>query len=804
MFTTDIRKNLEGYITVACIAAATIGLELVQTRILSALYYNHIVYLTVTIALMGFGIAGVAVSLLSNCITDWQKPLAICSGAFAGSIVLSIYIVSRLPMWYPNAPITTKLVYSYLLLMLPFLCSGTVLGLIFMRNGADIFRFYCADLMASALACGAFVLLLNPLGASGFVWVCVALACAAFVLLARAAKLPSLDVYGFLIAAFALYMLCGTHLVNNQPEPYKTLAAKMRIPGAHIEATEWTPITRLDVINMPGRGLDLSQDSDAHTPFIHSGVVNGIINGASHGQNTRGSVTLGYFMHAPHPDQSLVIGVGGGIDLVASHAYGAVHTTGVEINGVTARLTNGSYANYLVWPHWPDVKEVVEEGRHYVRSHPHAYDTITMSGIDTFSALNSGAYVLSENYLYTTEAFEDYLRGLRANGIMTINRWFEAIPPRESLRLASLHVEASKRLGIEHPEKNIFVVVDNDWASTFIKAEPFTPEEIHRAFEKIEKTRLRVVYLPKIFPPEEQAAIEKGLAAGRNAGLNVANDAYEHVINPQSPEAEAKFLDDYPLDVSPVFDDRPFFFEYHKGLSIFNWSHDDNRIRKNVKNNLYILLLVCLVVSACAIVGPLMIFNRQGLKTQGAPSLLLYFACLGLGFMMVEIGMMQRLSLYLGDPMHSMLVVLSGLLLFAGAGTYLSGQLNVTRQHRFLLGTCGSAVAVLGWIIVMPTVIWLTQEWYFGLRVIITLLSMLPVGLVLGIPFATGLEYLSGYCPRFIPWAWGINGLTSVLASILAIIIAMQVGFTIVLVIGAGIYALGLFAIRAHVRNAAH
>lgn len=798
-----ISPRLSIMVAVAALASATLGLELVQTRILSALYYNHVVYLAVTIALMGFGIAGVLVSLLSERIEYSPKILALCSALFVLTMLLSIYVVSRLPMWWPHAPLLNKLLFSYLMLMPPFLCSGTALGLIFMRSGPDIFRFYCIDLVASALACAAFVLLLNPLGASGFVWTCAGLGCVAFAIQAHKAKFALYITLGFPALIIALYLMYGATLVNNRPEPYKTLGVHMG-NGAKVHRTEWTPITRLDVINVPrSRHMMITQDSDAHTPMYPPHAVGGMIAAANRGEPFRGSVTFLYTMRFQPPEESLVIGVGGGVDIISSHAFGAKRTTGVEINPITVKLTTQDYADYLVWPKWPDVKIVAEEGRHFVRSHPNTYDTITMSGIDTFSALNSGAYVLSENYLYTTEAFEDYLKALKPDGMMMINRWFEALPPRESLRLASLYVDAAERMGIEYPEECIFVVVDGDWASTFIKKTPFTRYEILRAFSQIENTRMRVIYLPKIFPEQEQAAIEHRISLGKLPAYNNASNAYENVINPKSDEAKKTFLKAYPLDVSPVYDDRPFFFEYHKGVSLRDWVSGGIHVRPNVNNSLYFLLLACVIISLTAIITPLVVFSRQGLKTRGAPWLMLYFSCLGLGFMLVEIGMMQRLSLYLGDPMHSMLVVLSGLLLFAGGGSYLSGRSNIPQRKLFLLGTKGSMAVVLLWIVVMPMAISLTQEMSFMVRVMITLISLLPVGIILGIPFATGLNYLEAYGPRFVPWAWGINGLTSVLASILAIIFAMKIGFTAVLIIGAFIYLLGWVAISRHsMRNA--
>lgn len=789
-------KLLGNYLVVGCLAAATLGFELVQTRVLSALYYNHVVYLTVTIALMGFGIAGVAVSILSNRIKTTPQLIAVISALFALCMVLSIAAASRLPIWFAYYPILFKLILSYMLLMLPFLCSGTALGLVFMQNGPDIFRYYCFDLVASALACAAFTLLLLPLGAGGFIWLCVGLATIACAIATHKAGGAKWMVMAGPVLVVLGAGLIGKNVINNRPEHYKTLGGYEKIPDFKIEQTKWTPITRLDLFSAPTMHRKIiTQDADAHTPLYSPSRVWWEVKTAHDGGMPGGSLGLMYHMRLTPPDQSLVIGVGGGIDIVRSHAYGSKHTTGVEINPATVDLVTKKYAYYVVWPKWEDVNIIVEEGRHYVRSHTNFYDTITMSGIDTFSALNSGAYVLSENYLYTAEAFQDYLSALKPDGMMAINRWFEAVPPRESLRLASLHVEASRRMGIAHPEKNIFVIATMPWATTIIKKTPFTPREVLWALYMTNNTGMKVVYLPKVFPPDQQRVIERILARSRGKALNIASDAYEHLVNPVNEQQKELFLAKYPLDVTPVYDDRPFFFEYHKGTSLLQWLKGLVFVRANVQSNLLVMLVVCVLVSAFAMLGPLMIFNRQGLETHGVGWLLMYFSSLGIGFMLVEIGMMQRLSLYLGDPMHSLLVVLGGLLLYAGFGAYVSGYSGWSHRKLFTWGTLGAGAMIICWLAVVPRVILLTHTYPYFLRVVIVLFFLFPVGVVLGIPFATGLNFIEKITPRFIPWAWGINGLTSVLASILAIVMAMHIGFTAVLALGAIVYGVGWLSI---------
>lgn len=241
-------------------------------------------------------------------------------------------------------------------------------------------------------------------------------------------------------------------------------------------------------------------------------------------------------------------------------------------------------------------------------------------------------------------------------------------------------------------------------------------------------------------------------------------------------------------------DERPFFFEYEKGISLGSFFEGDlSRLRSGApRTGLWVLLCICLAISLAAMIGPLLLFRREGLRTEGAPRLMLFFASLGTGFMLMEIGLMQRLALYLGDPMYSLIVVLAGLLFFAGLGACFGGRGRALPGA----GAGGSFLGILLWLSVMPPLIRLTDHESFAIRVAVTLLSLLPVGLAMGVPFAAGLNDLRRRGPRFIPWAWGMNGLASVLGSILAVILAMRVGFTSVLVAGALCYGIGALAVQ--------
>jgi hypothetical protein len=431
-----------------------------------------------------------------------------------------------------------------------------------------------------------------------------------------------------------------------------------------------------------------------------------------------------------------------------------------------------------------------------------------MHGVDTFAALSSGAYVLSENYLYTVEAIGDYLNALKPNGVMVIYRWF-FLQPRESIRLAGLFLKAAQGTGVGRPEDRIMVINDGLWAGTFIKREPFTKQEVHAIADIADREGYSLIYVPKVLGAA-QNTFEKQQFAKRHDELLIARRAYTTLITATSEAQRNAFERAYPYKISPVYDNRPFFFEYYKGavsnLKDENWmSREDassanlNELRGPVVHYvLYILLIVTTVACLAGMGIPLFVFEREGAMVERAWGLIGFFSSLGLGFMCVEIGCMQWLNLYLGHPMYSLMVVLAGLLFFAGLGSFVAGRLTLPIMGKLRLGMLGTAILIPLWLLCMEFVLSLSERWMLDARIIVVLISLLPLGICMGIPFATGLRYLADYQPRFIPWAWGINGLTSVAASIIAIILAMKFGFTAVVLLGSGVYTLGYLAFAYH------
>jgi hypothetical protein len=822
-----VRKSSHLYAVVFCVAFAVMALELLQTRVLSALFWNHVVYLTVTVALMGFGVSGVFVSLVSRRLENPERWAAVCLGGFAISSFVSLRVASFVPEAYPIGQTIggafVQLVLCYAVLTVPFLFAGVTLGLIFMTHGRNIHRLYFADLAASAAGAVAFTLLLRSCGGDQFGWLIAGVALAGFLLYARLAALP-LPTTLWMTGLFVMGFLCSSqHLLGTQPESYKTsyMAHNPFLPWK-VECSVWTPTTKLDVLSYVSEDYHdeqgekhvgtmrlITQDGTAHTPMFGEEFIADLLRQGRPGHPVLGANLV--YQAFPRPEEALVIGVGGGVDMVSARAMGARHVTGVEINQATIDLVQGPYRQVVQWPEWDGISLLCAEGRHFVKSTDRRYDTIVMNGIDTFSALSSGAYVLSENYLYTVEAFEDYLRCLKPGGAMSISRWLFR-QPRESLRLTNLYLNAAERAGVAEPGRSILHVAypgpgPRDafrWCTTVFKKEPFTPEQVRAVLDVVRaQPDLAMVTIPDVFPKEEQAALEAEFYAHDAEYLKPARTAFHRLVRSRSAAERAAFEEEYCYNIAPVYDDRPFFFEYHK---IFESATRDDANRFDLRGTmvhytLFFLLAVTTVVAFLAMIVPLYWFEREGLRVRGLWGLLGFFSSLGVGFMFVELGLTQRLNIYLGHPMYSLSVVLAGLLLSTGVGSYLSDRTGLTAGRALGFGMLGTALAVLVWLVAMNRLIPATLAQPQAVRLAITLASIVPVGLLMGIPFATGVRSLHGSHARFIPWVWGINGLTSVMASVLAIILAMRAGFQWVVLLGSATYFLGWLAVRGHLRR---
>jgi len=491
----------------------------------------------------------------------------------------------------------------------------------------------------------------------------------------------------------------------------------------------------------------------------------------------------------------LCIGAGGGMDLLTAKRFDAKRIVGVEINPGVVRGVRAAALDFqgglYDWENYGngdgEIEVHVAEGRHWLERDDATYDVVQLSGVDTASTTQAGAFSLSENFLYTREAFGTYLDHTNDGGFVTLTRWFlpdSAGWPRNTLRLFVLAWRALEDAGIEDPAKHVVLVESNGFSVVIYSRTPFDAEQL----ATLERTSEQLG-LTWLFHPERDSAYVLPGASPENLVARPFDDFA------RSTDKDA-WLAAYPYDVAAPTDDRPFFFETSRFDTKFFTNRDSwITVLGGLTSHaiLVVLLLGLGAVSWLFVIGPLLRLRREAGASIGrrAPlgPVLLYFGSLGLGFILVEVVLAQKFVLFLGNPVYSLAVVLFSVLVFSGVGSALAPRVG----RPWLALVMVIAIAAV-YPLVLDEVFAFALQWSDAARIAVSVVLLAPLALFMGMPFPLGLARLADADPRATAWAWGINGYTSVIGSCLTIVISLIAGFTMVVWIGAGVYAIALLA----------
>jgi hypothetical protein len=779
-------------LAVGLVSATLLMTELSLTRIFSVVMYYHFAFLAVSIALFGLSASGVfayvARTRLDRHATD--ALLARVSVVYAIGTLISLFVLVRLRVGLNYSPQNLVLMLIiYTTAAVPFFTGGLVITLAIARFSSQINAVYAADLIGAAAGCLALIPLLDLVGAPGVVLSASALALAAAVLFAPETRRTWLAAAGAIVMATALAgQLTGVAVFD--------VVVTKGHQSDRVLFSKWNSFSRIGVYERTHGDWSLSYaykgplpdtrymdiDSAASTPILH------LSPDLSNVQYLRYELTaLVYHLVAARGDElstpgftSLVIGPGGGRDLVSALVFGARRIEGVEINSIIANdvmrdrfndFSGGIYTN-------PKVRIFVDDGRSFVRRTGNRYDVIQASLVDTWAATAAGAYTLTENTLYTVEAFNDYLDHLNDDGILSITRWV-----MDGLRLVSLAQEACEARGWTSSSR--MAIVQQDRVATFLlKKTPFTADEVALLQSTAGRLGFRVLYAPA-----PSGNVSEPLKAEWIDGTNTAD--YPRLI--QAPDRQ-QFYGDYQQDIRPTTDDRPFFFHTTKLENQFQVAFGRSMLFGNGLSALLTLMGISATLVVLFVLGPLALAG--GARSRGWLSWLVYFGALGAGFMLIEVSVLQRLVLLLGHPVYSLTVTLFSLLLGTGLGAAWSRRLADATLARSTSAAI-IVIALAGLTIMMtvtPLVTW-AIAFDRAVRVGIAFICLLPLGIVLGIPMPAGIRLLSARAPQMVTWAWGMNGALSVVGATLAIFIAMNWGFQATLLTACGAYLVGLIAL---------
>ena len=789
------------YLSVFLISASTLAFQIVLSRLFAVTQFYHFAFMTVSLALLGVGASGTALSVFPSLRQgDPARRLSLFALLTALSTLGSFTLANRLPFdsfaiaWDRRQVL--YLVLMYLALATPFFFSALVVGWLFSARPADAARIYTANLTGSSIGCLLALGALAGLGGEGAATFCAWLAGAGAVtagiagVASRRAHHTHVShrdlVLGLLgIAATALltvWLFSLPSFLEIRLSPYKSLSQALRPLGAEHVWTRWNAASRVDLIHSPSirsfpgmsyaylgalpRQDGLTFDGDALSPISY----------ADSGTTEFAGYMPGSLAYLLRPDaHALILGARGGLDVVVALASGAGDVTAVEPNEIAVEEVK--HATDL--DDNPKVRFVVEESRSFIRRRGQTFNVVQLALTHPYRPVTSGAYSLAENYDLTVEGFQDALSRLDEDGLLVVTRWLQT-PPSEGLRLFALAVTAAEQARLD-PAQSIIALRGYNTVTVVVKRGTWNDEELDAARDFATARKFDLIYAPELRADE----------ANRYNVLK--DDAFYPVFRELLTHPDRRqFYADYPFDVEPPTDDWPFFGHYFKWSQAGDiWAQLGKTWQPFGGAGYYVLVMMLAFATVAAgviIILPLAIRGRL-IRTAYAGRTLVYFAMIGLGFMFIEIPLVQRLILFVGRPTYALAVVLFGLLMFCGLGSLLSPRIPWSAALGVLV------ITSLFYPLLLPTLFQATLGLPLAARFSLGVLSLAPLGLLMGMPLPKGIAWLESAAPDLIPWAWGVNGAVSVIASVLAALVALSVGFTVVLVAGAVCYGVALIAI---------
>jgi hypothetical protein len=743
---------------IAATSCAVLLFEVLMTRILSVTLSYHFAFLTISLAMLGLAAPGVWFSLTPPRRSTLFIALYASAVALPGAVLAVVHL---------GAPQRGNLLFWIAVILVPMLTLGTsICVLLLQARGSQIARMYAADLAGAAAGALAAVPLLHGLSTPCVVAGLGVLPVLAAILAGSRRHLVSL-VYA---AALVSSVVWGA--------PYRLRYARFYVEEHPPLYEKWTATARITIfdrmnVRFLGWGMGahyhgqpsvehlwLDQDGSAGTPILAHEP------GRPYPEHLSYDVVSAAYPIAS-PRRACIIGGGGGRDILKALQGGAKEVEVVEINPYTVDAVSRVFSAYSGDPyHLPGVHAFVGEGRnHFSRSHTPC-DVIEISQIDTFAASAAGAYALTENSLYTIEAIRMFWSHLSERGVLSVSRWVAGPAWPESVRLVLLEVEALAQEGVIEPRNHMVVLAAGSTANVLLFRKPVTPPQLELA---------------------EHVASDKGFAilwpvAPGRTGVSELTRALAY--GPADMTRRG-------YDVSPPTDDRPFFFQ---SLNILSGSSRLAEVGTEREQSVTLLRRLVGILAGLAFVLVLLPLAARGALPRG-PHLgrnTLFFSCLGFGFMFVEIPLLQRLAVYLGHPSYSTTVVLGSLLVGAGFGAWLAGRIAESR-HRlvgFLVPLVVGAIVFL--------LLWLADRTIgqsFAVRATISVTALTLAGAMMGMPFPLGM---AKFDDRDRSWYWAINGATSVLASVLALVIALLAGFAVVLGCAVVSYLAAALTLPAH------
>ena len=750
---TPSRPASSTYAGIFLISVAALLLQITFIRIFSASIWYHFAFLVVSIALFGFGASGVALGFIDPLRDSRNRWLS--AGLFALTAV-GAYFGTRAIPFSPFRILQDPIQILYfalydVLLLVPFFFAGLTVATILRSHPERAGRLYAFDLVGAAVGVGVVFVTLPAIGAPGAVAMAAAIGgLAAAVMATGVWRL----VWGTAAAGLAIAAVLPGVIPDIRLDESKLVRDEIGKYNGTLAFSAWNALSRIDVVERTWENPVIYIDAAAATPITPMRTT----------AEARADIASTAFRVSDGP-RVLIIGLGGGVDVQNAIAMGAASVTAVEINPIIIGLVTNRYAEQVgrVFER-PDVSIVRDEGRSYLQRMDERVDVIQITLIDTWAASASGAYSLSENYLYTTEAFETYLDRLSDDGMLSMTRWYYEVP-----RLAVLARAALERRGVASPGEHVAVVRSGLLALLLVKSTPFIGTDLEVIDEAVADLGAELLYDP----------------------LSPRNETFYDDLFAEARAEEA--LEDSQLNLRATTDESPFFFQMARWDRI-NFRDLGRYSGENVLEPLTIpagqaALLAALLIGVLLSAVMLIISLKRG--GGGDPSWLVYFLAIGLAFIIVEVVLIQRLTLFLGHPTYAVTSVLFSILVFSGAGAAWSDRKGPASVVPVV--TWGLPASLLLIAFAAPPLLGMWMGLPLALRLIVAAFVIAPSAIMMGTLLPMGIRSVG---ERGVPMGWAANGCASVIGSVLAVLIAMVWSYKIALLAAGAIYMLAIVVLR--------
>ena len=770
-------------------------------RALSIVQWHHFAYMIISLALLGYGASGTFIALFKRQLeARFESAFAASALLFSVSMVLCFALGQRVPfnaleiVW--DSRQFLYLACVYLVFFVPFFFAAACIGLAFTFRHRSISRIYFFDLLGASVGAILIIGLLFVLMPQNALLVLMMLPLIASLLMGipSSARMP-------LMLAQVVWL---TLLVSGVPQKqldlrisdYKGLSQALQVIDSRVLTISSSPLGLITVVENPTVPVRHAPGLSFGTRYIPPQQLSVFTDADSMSAITRfdgnlealgflGDVTAALPYALLEEPEVLVLGAGGGSDVLLALYHGAKRIDAVELNPQMTKLVRDTYAEFAGFI-YNDARVTLhtKEARGFVAQSDAQYDLIQIGLLDSFGASGAGVQSLNESYIYTLEAIGKYLEHTTPDGMLAITRWLEH-PPRDSLKLIATAISALRTNGVNEPGKQLAVIRSWNTSTLLIKNGTFTLDDI-ASIKRFARSR------------SFDTAWFTGIQASDANRFNLLDRPYLYEgTTALLGVRAAEYIERYKFYIDPATDNQPYYFHFFKWATL----PEVMALRKVGGAGLiewgYLILIATLLQATIA--GLVMILLPLSLAQRNWPSgtaqrMGTYFLLLGFAFLFIEMAFIQKFILFLSHPLYSVAVVLSGFLLFAGIGSAWSEKLSSilagTGRSSVAIAVCGIALLALVYVFLLPLVFQKFIGYPDAVKILMSITLIAPLAVAMGMPFPLGLKQVAITAPDFVPWAWGINGFASVASAVLATLLAIEFGFNVVIVLALVLYAI--------------